>query len=264
MLFDLRGRGRRTTVRIVYIGLAVLIGVGLIGFGVGGGFGSGGILSGVSNSEGGGTARFSGTIKRYEQRTRQNPSDLAAWEGLTKALLNEASNYTQSGAVTSQAKALFRRASDAWTSYLALNPPKPSTELATLMSTIVYPEESLNEPAKEVQALQIVVAARPEVLAFWTELAQYAYKAHNARIGDLASERAVGLAPAADRTRLKRELAEYKVNPSGAGRSYTVTTNGKTYVFSKAPNGTLTGKEIVGVKPTGKSSTSTGTTTTKK
>ena len=45
MLFDLRGRGRRNTVRVIYIGLAVLIGVGLVGFGVGGGFGGGGILN---------------------------------------------------------------------------------------------------------------------------------------------------------------------------------------------------------------------------
>ena len=30
MLFDLRGRGRRRTVRVIYTGLAVLMGVGLV------------------------------------------------------------------------------------------------------------------------------------------------------------------------------------------------------------------------------------------
>jgi hypothetical protein len=261
MLFDLRGRGRRTTVRIVYIGLAVLIGVGLVGFGVGGGFGSGGILSAASNNEGGGSSHFSAKIKQYEKLTRQNPSDAPAWEGLTKALLNEASNFTQTGVITGKAKAIFRRASQAWASYLALNPPNPSTQLATLMATIVYPEEGLNEPTKEVQALQIVLASRPESESLWSDLARYAYKAHNTRIGDLASEKTVALAPAADRSRLKTELAEYKSNPSGAGRSYTVTTNGKTYVFSKSPNGTLTGKEVA--KGAG-GTASTGATTTKK
>ena len=37
MLFDLRGRGRRRTVKFVYITLAVLMGGGLVLFGIGGG-----------------------------------------------------------------------------------------------------------------------------------------------------------------------------------------------------------------------------------
>ena len=41
MLFDLRGRGRRRMVRLIYTGLALLMGVGLVGFGIGGGFGGG-------------------------------------------------------------------------------------------------------------------------------------------------------------------------------------------------------------------------------
>ena len=35
MLFDLRGRGRRRTVQAIYLGLAILLGGGLIFFGVG-------------------------------------------------------------------------------------------------------------------------------------------------------------------------------------------------------------------------------------
>ena len=46
MLFDLRGKGRRRAVRVIYIGLALLMGVGLVGFGIGGGFGGGGLLHG--------------------------------------------------------------------------------------------------------------------------------------------------------------------------------------------------------------------------
>ena len=36
MLFDLRGRGRRRAVKIIYLGLAILLGGGLVFFGVGG------------------------------------------------------------------------------------------------------------------------------------------------------------------------------------------------------------------------------------
>ena len=45
MLFDLRSRGRRRTVQAVYLGLAVLMGGGLVLFGVGAGNSFGGILN---------------------------------------------------------------------------------------------------------------------------------------------------------------------------------------------------------------------------
>ncbi len=45
MLFDLRGRGRRRTVQAIYLGLALLMGGGLVLFGVGAGNGFGGLLN---------------------------------------------------------------------------------------------------------------------------------------------------------------------------------------------------------------------------
>ncbi len=92
MLFDLRGRGRRNTVRVIYIGLAVLLGVGLVGFGVGGGFGGGGILNSAGNNEGAGGASFSSKIAKYEKVTKKEPSNISAWENLAKNLLHEAGN----------------------------------------------------------------------------------------------------------------------------------------------------------------------------
>jgi hypothetical protein len=245
MLFDLRGRGRRRTVRVIYVGLALLMGVGLVGFGIGGGFGGGGLLNAASNNEGSNSASFSSQIKKYRKITAQQPNNVGAWESLAKALLHEAGGeaYVNSaGQVSSKGKELFSQASEAWTKYLALNPPKPNTELAQLMVT-VYGEQGLNQPAQAVQVLQISVAARPNSAALYAALAEYAYKANNVRVGDLASTKAVALAPATQRTRLKKELAEVKKYPSG-GRTYTTTTNGKTYAVKKAPNGTLTGSEI--------------------
>jgi len=254
MLFDLRGRGRRRTVRVVYIGLALLIGVGLIGFGVGGGFGGGGLLTAASNNEGSGSASFSNQIKKYRRITHREPRNVQAWEKLTEAMLHEAGGeaYVTSQGVTSKGKELYVQISEAWSSYLALNPPKPSAKLAQLVAP-VYSVEGLNQPAQAVQALQIVVAAKPTSVSLWAELAQYAYKAKNVRIGDLASAKAVSLAPAAQRVRLKNELAEVKKNPTG-GETYTTTTNGKTYAGKLGPGGTLTAKEV----------TTGGTTSTKK
>jgi hypothetical protein len=264
MLFDLRGRGRRSTVRVLYIGLALLIGVGLVGFGVGGGLGGAGLFSSASNSESTNGASFSSQIKKYRKETQRNPSDATAWAGLATALLHESGREgftTSTGAITSKGKELFKQASQAWQSYLALNPAKPNSELAQLVYRI-YGEEGLNEPAKAVQALQIVVAARPESAAYFSYLAEFAYKAHNEGIGDLAAEKAVTLAPSSERTRLKTELAEVKRYPNPNEKTYTTTTNGKTYAVKKAANGEFTGTQIQTTPAPASSSTKTITTKT--
>jgi hypothetical protein len=258
MLFDLRGRGRRRTVRVIYIGLALLMGVGLVGFGIGGGFGGGGLLNAASNNEGATSASFSSQIKKYRKITQQQPSNVSAWESLTKAMLHEGGSeaYVTSSGVTSKGKELFHQTTQAWNSYLALNPPKPNLELAKGMLRI-FDEEGLNEPVGAVQVLQLIVAAEPTNVSYYAALAQYAYKAHNPRVGDLASQKAISLAPATERARLKTELAEAKSNPSGE-KAYTTTTNGKTYA------GKLNGKKELTATEVKKTPAPAGTTSTAK
>jgi len=254
MLFDLRGRGRRRTVRVIYIGLALLMGVGLVGFGIGGGFGGGGLFSAATENESAGGATYASQIKKYKKLTEQQPNNLRAWESLTKAQLHEAGNegyVTRSGEVTSKGKELYAQAAQSWSGYIALNPHKPNPELAQLMVS-VYGEQGLNQPAQAVQVLQIAVAARPTSAALYAQLAEYAYKAKNVRVGDLASERAVTLAPTAEQARLKTELAEVAKNPTGASNTTgsnstgitTTKTNGKTYVVKPSGAGSYTGTEL--------------------
>jgi hypothetical protein len=241
MLFDLRGRGRRRTVRVIYMGLALLMGVGLVGFGIGGGFGGGGFLNAASQNEGANSASFSSQIKKYQKLTRQQPANVSAWENLLKAQVHEAGGevyVSSSGALTGKGRELFVQAAQTWSSYLALNPPKPNPELAQLMLR-VFGEEGLNRPSEEVQVLQIVVAAKPTNVAYYAQLSRYAYLAHNTRVGDLAAAKAVSLAPVAQRPRLKAELAALRKSPSG-GETVTGTTNGKSYTLKKGANGGLT------------------------
>jgi hypothetical protein len=246
MLFDLRGRGRRRTVRVIYTGLALLMGVGLVGFGIGGGFNGGGLLNTAGNSEGANSASFSSQIKKYEKLTKQQPNNASAWEKLANAQLHEAGGeayVTQTGGVTSRGKELYRHVAQSWNSYLALNPAKPNPELAQRVLP-VFSEEGLNQPAEEVQALQIAVAARPTSSSLYASLAAYSYKAHNVREGDLASQKAISLSPALQRPRLKTLLAGLKKNPSG-NESLQAQTGGKTYTVQPGANGSLTT-----VKPT--------------
>jgi hypothetical protein len=258
MLFDLRGRGRRRTVQVIYAGLAVLMGGGLVLFGVGS-FGGTGILNSINGNEGSNAASFSSQIKKYEKLTRAQPTSIGAWENLTTAELHEAGGeaYVENGHPSAKGKELFSATARSWERYLALNPPKPSVALAKEMLRI-FSEEGLNQPSGAVQALQIVVAAEPASVSYYSQLAQYAYQAKNVRVGDLASAKAVALAPAPQRARLKKELEAVKKSPSG-GEALTGSTNGKTFTVNKAPNGNYTG-----ALPTTTPAPAGGTTTTKK
>lgn len=257
MLFDLRGRHRRRAVRVIYIGLALLMGVGLVGFGIGGGFGGGGLLNAASENEGSGGASFSNQIKKYEKTTKAQPTNVAAWEKLTAAELHEAGGeaYVNSstGAPTAKGRELFAKTARSWESYLALNPPKPSVELAKLMVR-VFGEEGLNQPAAAVQVLQLVVAAEPKNASYYAALAEYAYKAKNTRVGDLATTKAVSLAPAAQRPRVKSELEAVKKSPNGGG-ILTTTTNGTTYTGKANTSGGFVGTAVKTTPAPAKTST---------
>src|SRR3954447_5878097 len=84
MLFDLRGSGRRNTVRVIYLGLAILMGGGLVLFGVGGNVG-GGLLDAVKNNGGSGSGQtFEKRIQTLQKKLKVNPKDAPAWASLTK------------------------------------------------------------------------------------------------------------------------------------------------------------------------------------
>lgn len=251
MLFDLRGRGRRRTVQLIYMGLALLMGVGLIGFGIGGGGGGGGLLNAGSNGESSSSASFANQIKKYQKLVNKQPGSVSAWESLTSAQLHEAGSeaYVANNKLTSKGKELFSQVAQSWSSYLALNPPKPNLTLAKEMVR-VFSEEGLNQPAAAVTVLQIVVAAEPQSASLFGALAEYAYKAHNTRQGDLASVKAVGLAPSADRVRLKKELAELK--KSSAATTSSATTSGST-----TSSGTSSGSTGTGAASSGESANAT-------
>jgi hypothetical protein len=250
MLFDLRGRGRRRTVQVIYVGLALLFGVGFIGLGVGVGSGGGGILNALTGESGAPSASFAGQIKKYQKIVAKQPGDVSAWEALTTAQLHEAGGeaFLSNGKLTSKGKELFSQTAHSWNTYLSLNPPKPNVTLAKEMVR-VFGEEGLNEPAAAVQVLQLVVASEPQSAALFGALAEYAYKAKNTRQGDLAAAKAVSLAPAAERPRLKKELAELKKS-GAAGASSTAATTGSPVSTSGAAStgGAASGTVTIGGK----------------
>src|SRR3954447_7281374 len=93
MLFDLRSAGRRRTVKAVYLGLALLMFVGFVGFSIGSSGLSGGIVDAITGNKGGGsggdaaTKRLQTSVNVAARRTRTSPSDATAWATLARAHL---------------------------------------------------------------------------------------------------------------------------------------------------------------------------------
>lgn len=268
MLFDLRGRGRRRTVRVIYGGLALLIGAGLVFFGVGAGVGGGGLLNSLTGNEGSNSASFAAQIDKYRKLTEKQPSSVYAWEQLTLNQLHEAGGeaYFVNRRLTARGRELFAQTARSWNHYIALKPSAPNAQLALQMER-VFGEEGLNQPAEAVKVLQIVIPTKSESTpqyqaSLYAALAEYAYKANNTRIGDLASTKAVALSPSAQRAQLKKQLAEIKAHPSGP--EYT-TTGPKGEPVKLKPNGKggLKGTTTTPL-PAGGTTTTTGSTTTTK
>lgn len=208
MLFDLRARGRRRTIQVIYLGLAILIGGGLVLFGVGGsGFG---ILNADQNSGGGGGGGFGKQIERLEKQVAANPKAAAAWSELARLRFQEAgSDFDQStGAFTSDGRKTLAQSSAAWQRYLALDPPNPDANVARLMAQ-AYGPGGLNQPSKAAQSLEIVAQDSPSA-ATYSQLALFAYAAGETRKGDLAAGRAVDLAPKAQKATVRQQLASAK------------------------------------------------------
>src|SRR5215472_17049348 len=87
MLFDLRSRGRRRTVQAVYLMLAILLGGGLVLFGVGAGNGLGGLLNAFNG--GGSTSGQKSAVSQQDKdaikQTQLNSNNPQAWDALLQA-----------------------------------------------------------------------------------------------------------------------------------------------------------------------------------
>lgn len=211
MLFDLQSRGRKNVVRVIYLWLAILLGGGLVLFGIGTGIEGGGIVD-IFNSGEDTSAQVSRAETRANRAVRQNPDDPQAWADLARARYQTAglgSNYdSATNTFTASGREKLETAVAAWQRYLALEPERPDPTLARLMAG-AYAETGLNQPAEAAAAMEIVTEEQPSAAAYGA-LAQYAYLADQMRKGDLAAAKAVELAPEAQKRLVRRQLADVK------------------------------------------------------
>jgi len=243
MLFDLQSRNRRAFVKVIYLGLAILLGGGLILFGIGTGTGGGGLFDIFTGKGSSTSAQVSSAEKRADREVRLHPQDAKAWADLVQARYQTAGlgdNYDatanqNTGGFTAKGRAKLATVASAWQRYLTLNPNHPDPALARFMVT-AYGETGLADPAQATSAMEIVTEAQPTA-ANYGVLAQLAYVAGQLRKGDLASQKAVELAPDAQRRlvreqllvmrrRAERQAATDALQRAGAGAATSGGTQG--------------------------------------
>jgi hypothetical protein len=233
MLFDLRSRGRRRTVQAVYLGLALLMGGGLVLFGVGAGNGFGGILNAFTGNGSGSSAAsvLSQDEKAAIKATNRRPTDPQGWISLVTARYASAgqgSNYNPNvvntdgsvGVYTESGKKKLAGVGDAWQHYLKLT-TKPDANSALLVARAY---DAIGNYGAEASTWEIVTAANPTTATYFEYLAVAAYKAKQTRKGDLAAAQALKLTPKASQTTVKQQIDQAKAQAAAATTTTGATT----------------------------------------
>jgi hypothetical protein len=209
MLFDLRGR-RRRAVQATYLTLAVLMGGGLVLFGIGGDV-SGGLFDAFKDNQGsGGDNQAEKRVERNKKLIASNPANVGALKALVRDEYQVASSQLDQNdlAFPKEARDELRAAATYWQRYLKVEKGRPDPALATV-ALRVYDPSALNQP-KEAQEAATIVAESQRNSAAYIRVVQYASLAGDKRTADLAGQRAVDLAPREAQKTVKEQVKQAK------------------------------------------------------
>jgi hypothetical protein len=217
MLFDLQGR-RRRVVQATYLGLAILMGGGLVLFGIGSDV-SGGlseVFKGSGDDGGDANPAIKKRIDRNEDLVKRNPRSAAARKALVR-------DYYQLAVVQipADAKGIPKGARDDltsaavhWRAYLKLEPDRPDASLASTALQLFGPQ-GLNKPKEAQKAAALIAEARNDFEAY-LNLVQYATLAGDKRTAELAGQKAEDLAPKGQKKEVRDALKQIEAQ-SAAG-----------------------------------------------
>jgi tetratricopeptide (TPR) repeat protein len=216
MLFDLQGK-RKRFIQVIYVFLALLLGGGLVIFGIGGDAPGGlGDAVGIGNN-----ASQSGNTD-YDERIEQAETTLEAEPKNRQAMLTVAryqylaaqQTLTDEGEVSDAAVDRFRSAVDAWERYLQTTPEGRRDDTVASLLLQAYPYSvSANDPPvaierryrRAAETAEVLAEARPSANAY-LEVARYAYAAGETDLAEEAAEQAQRVVDDAQRQTLQREL----------------------------------------------------------
>jgi hypothetical protein len=209
MLFDLQGK-RRRLIQVTYLTLAILLGGGLVFFGIGSDFQGGlaDIFTGGGDSDDANPA-LEDQLQQAEDAVAANPEDPDALADLARANYQLATTTdpearAQGAIFAEDAAPRLEAADEAWSDYLETDPRQPDDALAFLMIQ-VYGEQGLNQPDEATSAAEIVAEERRDAQSYLL-YAQYAALAGDDRQAELAGRQAVSQAPSAQRDQVERQV----------------------------------------------------------
>jgi hypothetical protein len=213
MLFDLRSPHRRRVIKVVYVFLAVLIGGGLIFFGIGNGSNFGGLLTAAGG--GGGTAvgekQYVKALATAEKRVKASPNDASLWLKVGEASYSLAilpDNYLSTSGFTKAGHVALNEMRTAWNRYLALSAAHPNLLFAQeVVAAFGSPPSGVGDYKTAGTAQLVVTAAQPNT-SNYEELAYYAWLSGDDSQGDLAAARARTIAGKANLAQVDDTLEE--------------------------------------------------------
>jgi hypothetical protein len=221
MLFDLQGK-RKRVIQVIYTFLALLLGIGLVGLGIGGSA-NGGIFDALGiggGSSGSGDSQFESEIDDANSTLETNPTD-------TKALLALARYSYLSGqqslevddqgnqSLTDESISKFEDATTAWEKYLEAEKGKPDDSVAGLVlqaySNLAFIQSDPVLVTRTLdgglEAARIVAEARPSVNS-WLQVATFAYLSGDTKEGEKAGQEALKQANQADKPAVEAQLKQ--------------------------------------------------------
>ncbi|HET6831698.1 MAG TPA: hypothetical protein VFH44_10160 [Solirubrobacterales bacterium] len=230
MLFELGGK-RKRVIQVIYVCLAVLMFVALVGFGIGGNV-SGGIFDavGLGGGDSASDPRYDAQIERAEQTLQTDPKDEKALLTLARThfLAGQAATETdEQGRVTLTDETLgrYEEATAAWERYLATKPKEPDDGVASLMVQSYSATASADPTQLEAavdgafRAAQVVAEARPSA-GTNLQLATYAYLAGEDEVAKQAEQAALKDAvDSTTRNQIKTQLAQAKQQGEAIARA---------------------------------------------
>ena len=222
MLFELGGR-RKRVIQVIYVFLALLLGVGLVGLGIGGSA-NGGIFDalGLTDSGSSGSSQFDQQIDNANENLDANPDNTQALLTLARYqyLKGQQSLETDDQgnvSISDDSISAWQDATDAWERYLDALPKgeKPNDDVAGLITqaysglaqTEDDPQVFTHQFENGAQAAFIVAEARPSVNS-WLQAAAFAYYSGNPKKGEEAGKKALAEANQADRTAVNQQLKQ--------------------------------------------------------
>lgn len=231
MLFDLKGR-RRRVVQVTYVGLAFLMGGGLVLSGIGSDA-SGGLLDAFIGGDSGSTSDaqkpLKNQIKAAEAALRTNPRDRAALATLVRAHFGlagleqqESSDGTPS--ISQKGRDEMAKAEEAWGRYVASAPDRIDTSLAATGLAIYNVAPLPTDQKAKIERLVLpaqAIAEQENSVDAYIRLVSVATRAGDMRTAGLAERKALSFATTKDeRATTKERIATEKAaaaQASGAG-----------------------------------------------